>query len=114
VARRARAVGLAGLGSEFDGPEARGRAEEFEADQVVSGLRFHHAGDAAGQLFVGLHVRNQKFLGRHDFAREGEQSTVGADVYCDGVFDEGLIVRVAVDKNGQERVDAVVMAPVRF
>ena len=48
----------AALRSEFDGPEARGGAEEFEADQVVSGLRFYHAGDAARQHFVGLHVRN--------------------------------------------------------
>ena len=41
---------------EFYGPEARGGAEEFEADQGFTALSFYYAGDPAEELFVGLHV----------------------------------------------------------
>jgi hypothetical protein len=58
----------AALGSEFDGPEARGGAQEFEADERGASLHSYYARDAARQLFVGLRVGQQKFLGWGDFA----------------------------------------------
>lgn len=46
----------AASGSEVDGPELRGRAQEFEAYQRFTGLRFQYAHYAAGEFFVGLNV----------------------------------------------------------
>jgi hypothetical protein len=54
-----RLLARAALGSEVDGPEIWGGAEEFEADERVAGLGFYYAGNAAAELFVGLCVSDQ-------------------------------------------------------
>jgi len=92
---------------EFYGPEAGRGPEEFEANQRLAALGFYYAGDAAGEFFVGLHVGHQEFLRGRDFRGEREESAGGADVERDGVFGEGLIVRVAVNEDGQEGGNAV-------
>lgn len=97
------------LGSlcEFYGPEAGRGPEEFEANQRFAALGFYYAGDAAEEFFVGLHVGHQESLRGRDFRGEREEAAGGADVERDGVFGEGLIVRVAVNEDGQEGGNAV-------
>ena len=64
---RDRSRAHAALRFEFDGPETRRGAQEFEADERSAALHFNYADDAAAALFVGLRVGQQQFLRRGHF-----------------------------------------------
>jgi len=89
------------VGGDDSAPKVQRGLQKFDGCENPAAIGADQAGDAAGELFVVLEIRDDQLLRRNDGRGDCEEAAVGADVDGFGAFLEGLVGEASVEKDVQ-------------
>lgn len=80
-------------------PKSQRRLKKFDGGERLASFGANQAGDAAGEIVVGLEVRHDQFLRWDDRSRNRKQPAVRTHVHGSRMLPKGLIAHSAVKKD---------------